>query len=419
MKHGEDSGNAASVDVCTGTLELWNFKSSGEANVYRETRIVAKPRRACASNEGERFQALKARCSKAQGGAKRNPGMNWGPRQALKGRNSLLSRPFRARSLCGLRPRVPDRASRALPPWASLCRAFGASLLACLSLRLRIFARLVKINIAIASTLSAATGYFIRLGVADSGMLTSIFGVFLVALGSCALNQFQDRKIDVLMQRTRRRPIPAGELKPVTALGIAVILVVIGLSFLALYHGLTVATTALLAVLLYNGFYTYLKRTWAFAAVPGALIGALPPMIGWMAAGGDILDPRIIALAFFFFIWQVPHFWLLLFIYGEEYESAGFPSMTRALSRQQCANLTFIWLLTAAASVLLFPLYGMISSPWTCLALLACCLWLAGKSIVILRRNLAAQSSWPIFRSINAYALCIMVLLVADSALSK
>lgn len=285
--------------------------------------------------------------------------------------------------------------------------------------RLRTFARLAKINVAITSTLSAATGYLIYLGNADSGLVTSIFGVLFVAMGSCALNQFQDRTIDARMQRTCGRPIPSEALKPATALGIAVLLMGAGLLFLARYHGLTVSMSALLAVLLYNGFYAYLKRIWAFAAVPGALIGALLPIIGWMVAGGDISDSRIMALAFFFFIWQVPHFWLLLSIYGKDYESAGLPSMTRVLSRRQCANLTFIWLLTAAASALLLPLYGVISIPWTCFALLVCCLWLAGKSIGMLRNNPSTQSLWRIFKSINIYALCVMTVLILDSALSN
>jgi heme o synthase len=289
-----------------------------------------------------------------------------------------------------------------------------SGLLTYLSSRLRTFAKLAKINLAIVSTLSAATGYLICSGTVDSGILTSTFGILIVAMGSCALNQFQDRNIDARMQRTRSRPIPAGQLKPEMALGIAAFLIGSGILFLWLYHGLATATFAMLAVILYNGLYTYLKRIWAFAAVPGALVGALPPVTGWIAAGGEITNPCIIALAFFFFIWQVPHFWLLLSIYGEDYEKAGFPSLTRVFNTRQRVNLTLIWLLTAAASALLLPLYGMISSPWTCVALIACCLWLIGKSIVILRGDLKPQSFWPVFRSINLYALCVMVCLVTD-----
>jgi protoheme IX farnesyltransferase len=285
--------------------------------------------------------------------------------------------------------------------------------------RVRTIGKLAKINLASTSTLSAATGYMICSGAVGSGLMTSAFGILLVAMGSCALNQFQDRNVDARMQRTRSRPIPAGQLEPQTALAIAVLLIGAGFLSLLMLHGLAIALSTMLAVLLYNGFYAYLKRVWAFAAVPGALIGSLPPMIGWMAAGGEISDPRIIAVAFFFFIWQVPHFWLLLSIHGRDYEKAGFPSLTRIFSSRQRAGLTFVWTVTAAASALLLPPCGAISSPWACLALVACCLWLTGKSMVILRGNLAPQSIRPIFRSINAYALCIMVLLIADSALSR
>jgi heme o synthase len=284
--------------------------------------------------------------------------------------------------------------------------------------RVRVIARLAKINVALTATLSAASGYVVCLGGMGSGIVTSVLGTLLVAMGSCALNQFQERDRDARMQRTRERPIPSGELKPITALRIAALLVVSGLLLLAMCHGSRVALTALLAVFLYNGFYTYLKRIWPFAALPGALVGSLPPMIGWMAAGGKISDARIIALAFFFFLWQVPHFWLLLSIYDKDYESAGLPSMTRVFGSQQRARLTFIWLLTAAASALLLPLYRIISSPWICFALIACCFWLAGKSVVILRKHLAPQSLWLIFRSTNVFAFCVMGCLVMDVLMS-
>jgi len=97
-----------------------------------------------------------------------------------------------------------------------------------------------------------------------------------LAAGSAALNQYQERHLDRLMERTQTRPIPAGQVSPYTGLTIAVILIVLGVSVLLAGFGLGPAGLGLSTVILYNGIYTYLKRVTAFAAVPGAMVGALP-----------------------------------------------------------------------------------------------------------------------------------------------
>jgi protoheme IX farnesyltransferase len=284
-----------------------------------------------------------------------------------------------------------------------------------LTSRLRVFAELTKLKLVTASTLSTTTGYLIFLRHINTGVLTASLGVLFLALGSCALNQFQDRNYDARMKRTWGRPIPSGSLTPGAALCIASILIASGLIFLWVIHGWAVALIGILALFLYNGFYTYLKRVWPFAAVPGAMIGALPPIIGWTAAGGSLLDPRILALAFLFFIWQVPHFWMLLFLLGKEYEEAGLPALTQVFSFRQLARLTFFWIAIAAASGLLLIIYGVTSSLWVCFALLTCSLWLVAKATTLLRKNHTSGSLRQAFRAINIYALCVMTFLIADA----
>jgi protoheme IX farnesyltransferase len=114
----------------------------------------------------------------------------------------------------------------------------------------------------------------------------------------------------------------------------------------------------LLAIFWYNGLYTYLKRKTAFAVLPGALIGMIPPLLGWVSGGGHLFDPRIWGIAFFFFIWQVPHFWLLSLEVAKDYESAGLPSITKIFSVSQIKRIVFIWFLSTGASCLLIPLFG-------------------------------------------------------------
>jgi len=165
-----------------------------------------------------------------------------------------------------------------------------------------------------------------------------------------------------------------------------------------------------LAVLWYNGVYTPLKRLTAFAVAPGALIGALPPAIGWTAAGGSAGDLRLLALAFFFFIWQVPHFWLLLFKYGEEYAEAGFPSITRLFSTTQLGRLTFVWMLATAAASLLLPLYGVSRAASTAYGIVA----LDAAPVVLLSPG-NGHAPRGAFIGKNLYARAVMALLAADA----
>lgn len=285
------------------------------------------------------------------------------------------------------------------------------------SLVIQSFVDLTKFRIALLSTLSAATGYLVFCRSLNPGLLTASSGVLLLAMGACALNQIQDRELDLRMERTRRRPLPAGMVTGAEALCVAIVLIIGGCLILWFAHNAATALLGLSAVGCYNGGYTYLKRVSAFAAVPGALTGALPPAIGWSAAGGSTFDPHILALCFFFFIWQVPHFWLLLVAHRADYEKAGLPSVTRLFSVRQLASLTFIWMLTAFASSLLLSIYGLTVSPWVNIGLLVCGLWLACKAAELMRQGRQAAHFLPVFRSINLYALSVMTLLVIDAML--
>ena len=282
---------------------------------------------------------------------------------------------------------------------------------------LLVSAKLTKLRIALLATLSAATGYLVCGQTADAGIVTASLGVLFLAMSACAINQIQDREIDARMERTRRRPVVTGAIRPATALAFAAILAAAGFSLLWLLHNPAAALLGLLAVAWYNGLYTYVKRISAVAVLPGALVGALPPVIGWAAAGGNPLDPQVFSLAFFFFIWQVPHFWLLLAAFGGDFERAGLPSLTKIFSMRQFARLSFVWMLTAAVSSLLLPLYLLTSSPWMSLGMVVAGFWFAWQAWKLLRGRFGPPLPPPAFRAINLYALCVMALLAADALL--
>lgn len=135
--------------------------------------------------------------------------------------------------------------------------------------RLWVLIDLTKLKISVLSTMSGATGHVIFCRGVNPGIITVSLGILLLAMGACAMNQFQDRAFDARMERTRHRPIPSGAMKPATAFAIAAFLDIAGFLLLWLVHNLTAALIGLFAVLWYNGIYTYLKRVWAFAVVPG------------------------------------------------------------------------------------------------------------------------------------------------------
>jgi protoheme IX farnesyltransferase len=171
------------------------------------------------------------------------------------------------------------------------------------------------------------------------------------------------------------------------------------------------------AVFWYNGIYTPLKRKTAFAAIPGALVGTIPPVLGWVSGGGRLLHPQILAVAFFFFIWQVPHFWLLLLNFGKDYEKAGFPSLTRIFTTAQLRRITFTWVLATAVACLMIPLFGLVTFYAVQVSLLIAAIWLVWKAFTLLRNHQSEFSLRLTFNSINAYVLLVMFLLAMDHLL--
>lgn len=155
------------------------------------------------------------------------------------------------------------------------------------------------------------------------------------------------------MPRTQNRPIPSGRIS--AAGGLLVVLLYLSAGSVLLYFtqppialGLSWAT-----LFFYNLVYTPLKRVTAFAVIPGSMVGSLPPLIGWTAAGGNITSENILLVAVFFFIGQIPHFWLLLLLFGNQYKQAGMPSLNQLFSENQIKRITFTWVLTTVASALL------------------------------------------------------------------
>jgi protoheme IX farnesyltransferase len=157
-------------------------------------------------------------------------------------------------------------------------------------------------------------------------LLATVAGTGLVAGGASALNQIIEREPDSLMRRTKTRPLPDGRLLPREALVFAVVLTMAGLVILAAGANVLSALVALTTLVTYAAVYTPLKRMTSFATVIGAIPGALPPVIGW-AAARDSLSQGAWVLFGIVFLWQLPHFLAIAWMYRDDYATAGFPML--------------------------------------------------------------------------------------------
>ena len=219
------------------------------------------------------------------------------------------------------------------------------------------FLSLIKYKVSLAVTFTAFTGYLVYTGNFDLRLLNLIAAVFILAGGSSALNQFQERKYDELMERTMFRPIPSKKITPRYALLLSVLLILAGLIYLYFAFGTVPALLGLFNIVWYNLLYTNLKRISAFAVVPGSLVGAIPVFIGWTAAGGYLFELSIVFIAFFLFIWQIPHFWLLMIKYGDQYEKAGFPTINQSIRIDGLKKIIFSWVVATSVFSIAIPLF--------------------------------------------------------------
>jgi heme o synthase len=183
---------------------------------------------------------------------------------------------------------------------------------------------LTKPRVVVMILVTTLVGYYVGLtGAPDYvRMLHLIVGTLLAAGGTLALNQYSERHVDSLMERTRMRPLPDGRLQPLEALLFGTAITVLGIAYLAAFVGaLSAAVTATTAVL-YLFAYTPLKVRTALCTIVGAVPGALPPVTGWVAARDD-LSLGAWVLFGILFLWQLPHTLAIARLYRDDYARAG------------------------------------------------------------------------------------------------
>jgi protoheme IX farnesyltransferase len=277
----------------------------------------------------------------------------------------------------------------------------------------RVLLTLTRFPVSLAVTFTAFTALLLSPVDLTFASLIPIAGIFLLASGASAFNQYQEWPYDEKMERTRKRPLPSRRITTAEALRYSTMFIIGGMLLLLYYAPPVCFLLGLGNLVWYNGVYTYLKRKTAFAVVPGALTGAIPIFMGWTAGGGSLLAPEVLFLAFFIFLWQMPHFWLLTLKYGHEYRNAGFPVLNDIFSEFQIRSVVMGWMIASSGASIMLVLFKILAHP------------VLGYAIIGLNMTLLIVMFWQLFMAstlryrlifiaANLFMLIVMLALIAD-----
>ena len=278
------------------------------------------------------------------------------------------------------------------------------------------FAELVKARLTLLVLLTTAVGYYLGAGhpISYTAFFHVVFGTALAAAGAAALNQWWEHRLDALMLRTKMRPIPAGRMRPRDALIIGSILAGGGLVYLALAcNGLsTFLAAATIAIYIFG--YTPLKRFSTTNTLVGAIPGAIPPMIGWAAARGG-LEAEAWSLFAILFVWQIPHFFAIAWMYRDDYDRAGFRMLSsgdESGARSASQSVLFCILLLIVTGV---PAYLGLTSPIYLPISLALGGWFIAVAMRFHRKRTPRAARALFLTSIAYLALLLLTLVLTKS----
>ncbi|MCA9740790.1 heme o synthase [candidate division KSB1 bacterium] len=194
---------------------------------------------------------------------------------------------------------------------------------------LKDYLELTKLRVTILVALTVVAGYYLGAEGQINGwiLLNTVIGTMLVAGGSSALNQVLEIEIDAKMKRTMRRPLPSGRISPLHAQLFGIFISVAGILHLTFFINPLTGMLSALTLVSYVFFYTPMKRKSSLSTLIGAIPGALPPVGGWAAARGDIGFEAWLLFAILF-LWQIPHFLAIAWIYREDYARGGLKVLT-------------------------------------------------------------------------------------------
>ncbi|MDB5343754.1 MAG: protoheme farnesyltransferase [Schlesneria sp.] len=224
--------------------------------------------------------------------------------------------------------------------------------------RLADYIEIAKLRISLMVLMTVSVGYVLALQEAASyvPLLHACLGVSLSAIGASAVNQWIERKTDGRMRRTMNRPLPAQRLAPAEVLTLGLVCAIVGSGYLLMTVNVMTAAMTFLTFVLYAFVYTPLKRVTSLCTAVGAIPGAMPPVLGWLAAGGQ-LDWMAFALFGVLFLWQFPHFLAIAWMYKDDYCAAGLRMLPAGKSMPHVTGLLAMCYALGLIPVSLLPTY--------------------------------------------------------------
>jgi len=263
---------------------------------------------------------------------------------------------------------------------------------------------------------SSAAGFYLGspLPIDLAAMAQAVAGTALVAGGAAVLNQVYERDTDALMPRTRHRPLPDGRVSPADASAYGLLLSLGGVGWLAARANAIAALLALATVVIYLIVYTPMKRRSPASTLVGAVPGALPPLIGWTAAHGSASAGGL-ALFAIVFLWQIPHFMAIAWLYRLDYGKAGFPMLPVIEADGRRAGRAAFWYALALLPVSVAPVWlGIAGTAYLVVAAVlgAAMLWLAVR-FALAREDATARALF--FGSIT-YLPLLWIAMIASHA---
>ena len=262
--------------------------------------------------------------------------------------------------------------------------------------------------------LTAAAGFYLgaRGGIDLWLLVNTLVGTALVAAGTNAWNQVRERDVDARMHRTSRRPLPSGRLTPSAAAWFASAITVAGVAHLAVTVNLLTAALAALTFASYVFVYTPLKRTTSLNTLVGAVPGALPIVGGWTAAGGD-LGVAVSALFWILFLWQLPHFLALAWLYREDYRAGGLKMLSvEDEGGRDTGRMAMLYALALLPISLAPTLLGVTGSVYFFGALALGVLYVAAGAPLVLAAT--PVRAWRLFFVSIIYLPALLTLMVLD-----
>ncbi len=240
----------------------------------------------------------------------------------------------------------------------------------------------------------------------------TMVGGALAAGGAGAINMYMDRDVDIVMSRTRRRPIPSQRLSPINALVFGIVLNLLAFLILYLAANLLAAVLALIGTLYYVLIYTrWLKRTSTQNIVIGGAAGAIPPLVGWAAVAGNLSTEPLLLFAIVYY-WTPPHFWALALLRRVEYARAGIPMLPVVVGEEATKWQILLYsLLMVALTAVLTPL-GMAGPIYLVLALALGGIFL--RDAYRLYRVPGTAAAWPLYKFSLLYLALLFSAMVVD-----